>query len=177
MDSTQQEGNFEENERIIELQDLIEKNIQIEQKIETCSFGESISAIQDILSKANDIVQGYEERRTNSTELVLDTELLRRNHEVVGKAIQYNTNFTDRMFCTAIIMLKIGMHCAVSHVSMELHSLQAPQCYHLLMSNQKNTFPNNERHANPRRMLKKNVQNKATNLSARAKVQRQSITL
>jgi len=29
MDSTQQEGNLEENERIIELQDLIEKNIQI----------------------------------------------------------------------------------------------------------------------------------------------------
>jgi len=74
-----------------------------EQKIETSSFGESISAIQDILSKANDIVQGYEERRTNSTELVLDTELLRRNHEVVGKAIQYNSNFTDRMFCTAIV--------------------------------------------------------------------------
>ncbi|KAL7738938.1 hypothetical protein ACLKA6_016936 [Drosophila palustris] len=102
MDSTQQESNFEENERIIELNDLIEKNIEIEQKIETCSFGESISAIEDILSKANDIVQGYEERRTNSIELVLDTELLRRNHEVVGKAIQYNTNFTDRMFCTAI---------------------------------------------------------------------------
>lgn len=102
MDLTQQDGNLEENDRIIELQDLIERNIEIEQKIETCSFGESISAIQDILSKANDIVQGYEERRTNSTELVLDTELLRRNHEVVGKAIQYNSNFTDRMFCTAI---------------------------------------------------------------------------
>lgn len=29
MDSTEQEGNIDENERIIELQDLIEKNIQI----------------------------------------------------------------------------------------------------------------------------------------------------
>lgn len=62
-----------------------------------------MSAIYDILSKANDIVKGYEDRKTNSTELVLDTELLRRNHEVVGKAIQYNSNFTDRMFCTAIV--------------------------------------------------------------------------
>ncbi|KAH8402541.1 hypothetical protein KR222_008594, partial [Zaprionus bogoriensis] len=73
-----------------------------EQQIESSSFGESISAIQEILSKANDIVKGYENRKTNSTELVLDTELLRRNHEVVSKAIQYNTNFTDRMFCSAI---------------------------------------------------------------------------
>ncbi|XP_064554307.1 uncharacterized protein Nse4 [Drosophila montana] len=102
MQTTQRDDEAEENERIIQLQDLIEKNIKIEQQIESRSFGESMSAIYDILSKANDIVKGYEDRKTNSTELVLDTELLRRNHEVVGKAIQYNSNFTDRMFCTAI---------------------------------------------------------------------------
>ncbi|XP_023160806.1 uncharacterized protein LOC111592672 isoform X2 [Drosophila hydei] len=100
--STQQDEEAEENGRIIQLQDLIEKNIQIEQKIESRSFGESMSAIFDILGKANDVVKGYEERKTNSTEILLDSELLRRNHEVVGKAIQYNTNFTDRMYCTAI---------------------------------------------------------------------------
>ncbi|XP_060644619.1 uncharacterized protein LOC132783469 [Drosophila nasuta] len=102
MDTIQSDSNTDENERIIELQELIDQNIQIENQIETCTFGESITALHDIMSKANDIVQGYEERRTNSRELVLDTELLRRNHEVVGKAIQYNTNFTDRMFCTAV---------------------------------------------------------------------------
>lgn len=121
--STQQDEEAEENGRIIQLQDLIEKNIQIgrfwenfanirtngalffflEQKIESRSFGESMSAIFDILGKANDVVKGYEERKTNSTEILLDSELLRRNHEVVGKAIQYNTNFTDRMYCTAIV--------------------------------------------------------------------------
>lgn len=75
----------------------------IEQQIESNSFGDSIAAIDHIIRKANDIVKGHEERRTNSTELVLDTELLRRNHEVVGKAIQYNTNFTDRIVQNAIV--------------------------------------------------------------------------
>lgn len=77
----------------------------IEEKIESRSFGESMSAIFDILGKANDVVKGYEERKTNSTEILLDSELLRRNHEVVGKAIQYNTNITDRMYCTAIVSI------------------------------------------------------------------------
>ncbi|XP_017858779.1 PREDICTED: non-structural maintenance of chromosome element 4 isoform X1 [Drosophila arizonae] len=102
MQTSQQDEEVEESGRIIQLQDLIEKNIQIEQKIESRSFGESMSAIFDILGKANDVVKGYEERKTNSTEILLDSELLRRNHEVVGKAIQYNTNITDRMYCTAI---------------------------------------------------------------------------
>ncbi|KAH8306734.1 hypothetical protein KR044_011617 [Drosophila immigrans] len=102
MDTIQSDSNVADNERIIELQELIDQNIQIENKIESSTFGESITALHDIMTKANDIVEGYEDRRTNSRELVLDTELLRRNHEVVGKAIQYNTNFTDRMFCTAV---------------------------------------------------------------------------
>ncbi|XP_016928743.2 uncharacterized protein Nse4 [Drosophila suzukii] len=88
--------------RILCLQNLIEKNIEIEQQIESKTFDQSIAAIEEIIRTANDINKGHEDRRTNSTELVLDTELLRRNHEVVGKAIQYNTNFTDRMVITAI---------------------------------------------------------------------------
>ncbi|XP_016975969.2 non-structural maintenance of chromosome element 4 [Drosophila rhopaloa] len=88
--------------RILCLQNLIEKNIEIEQQIENKTFDQSIAAIEEILRTANDINKGHEDRRTNSTELVLDTELLRRNHEVVGKAIQHNTNFTDRMLITAI---------------------------------------------------------------------------
>ncbi|KAH8341582.1 hypothetical protein KR059_010629 [Drosophila kikkawai] len=91
--------------RIIGLQNLIEKNIEIEQQIESNSFGESLEAIDHIIREANDIIKGHEDRRTLSTELVLDTELLRRNHEVVGKAIQYNTNFTDRIVQNAINQL------------------------------------------------------------------------
>ncbi|KAH8281804.1 hypothetical protein KR054_003089, partial [Drosophila jambulina] len=94
-----------QDSRIICLQNLIEKNIEIEEKIESNSFGESIEAIDHIIRKANDIIKGHEDRRTHSTELVLDTELLRRNHEVVGKAIQYNTNFTDRSVQNAIHQL------------------------------------------------------------------------
>ncbi|KAH8328532.1 hypothetical protein KR067_010555 [Drosophila pandora] len=107
MDSSQSQSQMsieesEEGLRIISLQNLIERNIEIEQQIEKQTIDESITAIESIISKANDIVKGHEERRTNSTELVLDTELLRRNHEVVGKAIEYNTNFTDRMMVAAI---------------------------------------------------------------------------
>ncbi|KAH8333148.1 hypothetical protein KR074_007929 [Drosophila pseudoananassae] len=107
MDSSQNQSQMsvedsEEGQRIIHLQNLIEKNIEIEQEIEKHTIDESLTAIESIISKANDIVKGHEERRTNSTELVLDTELLRRNHEVVGKAIEYNTNFTDRMMVAAI---------------------------------------------------------------------------
>ncbi|XP_017042916.1 non-structural maintenance of chromosome element 4 [Drosophila ficusphila] len=107
MDSSQsqsrllEEGSAQDS-RILCLQNLIEKNIEIEQQIEAKTFDQSIAAIEEILRTANDINKGHEDRRTNSTELVLDTELLRRNHEVVGKAIQYNTNFTDRMVITAI---------------------------------------------------------------------------
>nr|XP_016942640.1 uncharacterized protein LOC108019297 [Drosophila suzukii] len=88
--------------RILCLQNLIEKNIEIEQQIESKTFDQSITAIEEIIRTANDINKGHEDPRTNSTELVLDTELLTRNHEVVGKAIQYNTIFTDRMVITAI---------------------------------------------------------------------------
>ncbi|ALC39279.1 CG13142 [Drosophila busckii] len=102
MESSQAVEQAQENERIIELQDLIEQNINIDHHIESSSFGESLTAIQGLMDKANEIVSGYEDRRTNPTELVLDTELLRRNHKVVAKAIQYNTNITDKMFCTAI---------------------------------------------------------------------------
>ncbi|XP_017098822.2 uncharacterized protein Nse4 [Drosophila bipectinata] len=107
MDSSQNQSQMsvddsEEGQRIINLQNLIEKNIEIEQQIEKNTIDASLSAIESIISKANDIVKGYEERRTNSTELVLDTELLRRNHEVVGKAIEYNSNFTDIMMVSAI---------------------------------------------------------------------------
>lgn len=80
-----------------------------EQQIEKQTIDESITAIESIISKANDIVKGHEERRTNSTELVLDTELLRRNHEVVGKAIEYNTNFTDRMMVAAIVSMIVSL--------------------------------------------------------------------
>ncbi|XP_034128625.1 uncharacterized protein LOC117584005 isoform X1 [Drosophila guanche] len=92
----------EEAVRIMCLQELIEKNIEIEQQIENKNFDASILAIETIIRQSNEIAKGQEERRTNPTELVLDTELLRRNHEVVGKAIQYNTNFTDQMILTAI---------------------------------------------------------------------------
>ncbi|KAH8410575.1 hypothetical protein KR009_003814, partial [Drosophila setifemur] len=95
----------DQDARIVCLQNLIEKNIEIEQQIEKNTIGESLTAIESIISKANDIIKGNEEHRTHSTELVLDTELLRRNHEVVGKAIQYNTNFTDRMMMMAINQL------------------------------------------------------------------------
>ncbi|KAH8248524.1 hypothetical protein KR032_000325, partial [Drosophila birchii] len=94
-----------QDSRIISLQNLIEKNIEIEQQIESNSFGESIEAIDHIIRKANNVIKGHEDRRTHSTELVLDTELLRRNHEVVGKAIQYNTNFTDHIVQNAINQL------------------------------------------------------------------------
>ncbi|EDW28324.1 GL19011 [Drosophila persimilis] len=97
----QQEEN-EQDVRIMRLQDLIEKNIEIEQQIENKRFDDSILAIETIIKKSNEIAKGQKERRTNPTELVLDSELLRRNHEVVGKAIQYNTNFTDQMIFTAI---------------------------------------------------------------------------
>ncbi|XP_034128626.1 uncharacterized protein LOC117584005 isoform X2 [Drosophila guanche] len=93
----------EEAVRIMCLQELIEKNIEIEQQIENKNFDASILAIETIIRQSNEIAKGQEERRTNPTELVLDTELLRRNHEVVGKAIQYNTNFTDQMILTAIV--------------------------------------------------------------------------
>ncbi|XP_017075081.2 LOW QUALITY PROTEIN: non-structural maintenance of chromosome element 4 [Drosophila eugracilis] len=96
--------------RILSLQNLIEKNIEIEQQIENKTFDQNIAAIEEIIRTANDITKGHEDRRTNSTELVLDTELLRRNHEVVGKAIQHNTNFTDRMVITAINELVFKEH-------------------------------------------------------------------
>ncbi|XP_032595102.1 non-structural maintenance of chromosome element 4 isoform X1 [Drosophila grimshawi] len=102
LDSTQVDGNAQVQLRIIELNDLIEKNIQIEQHIESRSFVESVSDIQNILIKANEIVNSKSGRPVNPTELVLDTELLKRNHDVLGKAIQVDSNFTDRMFCTAI---------------------------------------------------------------------------
>ncbi|BFF94989.1 uncharacterized protein DMAD_12488 [Drosophila madeirensis] len=95
----------EEAARIMCLQQLIEKNIEIEQQIENNNFDASILAIETIIKQSNEISKGQKERRTNPTELVLDTELLRRNHEVVGKAIQYNTNFTDQMVLTAITNL------------------------------------------------------------------------
>ncbi|XP_022233295.1 uncharacterized protein LOC111081521 isoform X2 [Drosophila obscura] len=100
MDSLTEDS--EQDVRIMRLQQLIEKNIEIEQQLENKRFDDSILAIETILKKSNEIAKGQEERRTNPTELVLDTELLRRNHEVVGKAIQYNTNFTDQMIFTAI---------------------------------------------------------------------------
>ncbi|EDX04550.1 GD23706 [Drosophila simulans] len=105
MDADQSQSQMEgsaQDARILCLQNLIEKNIEIEQQIENNTFGQSIAAIEEIIQTANDINKGHEDRRTNSTELVLDTELLRRNYEVVGKAIQHNTNFTDRMVATAI---------------------------------------------------------------------------
>ncbi|KAH8246739.1 hypothetical protein KR038_002768, partial [Drosophila bunnanda] len=105
MDSSQNQSQSESSAqdcRIISLQDLIEKNIEIEQQIESNSFGESLEAIDYIIQKADDIIKGHEDRRAHCTELVLDTELLRRNHEVVGKAIQYNTNITDRIVENAI---------------------------------------------------------------------------
>ncbi|KAI8042366.1 uncharacterized protein LOC128261362 [Drosophila gunungcola] len=115
MDSSQSQARMATEEsdqdvRILCLQNLIEKNIEIEQQIENNTFGQSIAAIEEILRTANDISKGHEDRRTNSTELVLDTELLRRNHEVVGKAIQHNTNFTDRMVITAINDLVFKEH-------------------------------------------------------------------
>jgi len=88
-----------------------------EQQIESKTFDQSIAAIEEIIRTANDINKGHEDRRTNSTELVLDTELLRRNHEVVGKAIQYNTNFTDRMVITAIVSTPYGL--LVLHYSVQ----------------------------------------------------------
>ncbi|XP_001357397.3 uncharacterized protein Nse4 [Drosophila pseudoobscura] len=100
-----QQEEKEQDVRIMRLQDLIEKNIEIEQQIENKRFGDSILAIETIIKKSNEIAKGQKERRTNPTELVLDSELLRRNHEVVGKAIQYNTNFTDQMIFTAIANL------------------------------------------------------------------------
>ncbi|EDV59034.2 EP300-interacting inhibitor of differentiation 3 [Drosophila erecta] len=105
MDSSQSQSQNEglaRDARILCLQNLIDKNIEIEQQIEDNTFGQSIAAIEEIIRTANDISEGHDALRTNSTELVLDTELLRRNHEVVGKAIQHNTNFTDRMLVTAI---------------------------------------------------------------------------
>lgn len=103
MDSSESQSQMDDQDaRILCLQNLIEKNIEIEQQIENNTIGESITAIEEIIQTANDISKGHEDRRTNSTELVLDTELLRRNFEVVGKAIQHNTNVTDRMVATAI---------------------------------------------------------------------------
>nr|AAY84979.1 IP09447p [Drosophila melanogaster] len=103
MDSSESQSQMDDQDaRILRLQNLIEKNIEIEQQIENNTIGESITAIEEIIQTANDISKGHEDRRTNSTELVLDTELLRRNFEVVGKAIQHNTNVTDRMVATAI---------------------------------------------------------------------------
>jgi len=121
MDSSESQSQMDDQDaRILCLQNLIEKNIEIgklnhklliseitiwiaEQQIENNTIGESITAIEEIIQTANDISKGHEDRRTNSTELVLDTELLRRNFEVVGKAIQHNTNVTDRMVATAIV--------------------------------------------------------------------------
>ncbi|XP_030372082.1 non-structural maintenance of chromosomes element 4 homolog A [Scaptodrosophila lebanonensis] len=91
-----------QEERIIKLHDLIEQNIIIEQEVEGKPFEDSVTAIENIIRKANTIVKGYEQRQTNSLELVLDTELLRRNHEVIGKAIQCSSTITDTMFCKAI---------------------------------------------------------------------------
>ncbi|XP_033171679.1 uncharacterized protein LOC117148417 [Drosophila mauritiana] len=113
MDADQSQSQMEgsaQDARILCLQNLIEKNIEIEQQIENNTFGQSIAAIEEIIQTANDINKGHEDRRTNSTELVLDTELLRRNYEVVGKAIQHNTNFTDRMVATAINDLVFKEH-------------------------------------------------------------------
>ncbi|KAH8389447.1 EP300-interacting inhibitor of differentiation 3 [Drosophila serrata] len=97
--------NSDQDFRILSLQELIEKNIEIEQQIESSSFGESLEAIDHIIQRADEIIKGQEDRRVHSTELVLDTELLSRNHKVVGKAIQYNTNITDRIVQNAINQL------------------------------------------------------------------------
>ncbi|XP_068150613.1 uncharacterized protein Nse4 [Drosophila tropicalis] len=104
MDS-QMEASIQESQqddRIIRLQNLIEKNIEIEQHIERNTFGDSITAIENIITQAEDLVRGHEKRSANCSELLLDTELLRRNHEVVGKSFQNNSNFSDVMFCNAI---------------------------------------------------------------------------
>ncbi|KAH8287903.1 hypothetical protein KR018_006957 [Drosophila ironensis] len=104
MDASQNQSQqaIEEGLRIINLHELIAKNIELDDNVEKNECTKTFLKVDRIMSKANEITKGSNERRTNTTELVLDTELLRRNHEVACKAIDYNISIADRTICQAI---------------------------------------------------------------------------
>ncbi|XP_030380331.1 uncharacterized protein LOC115628387 [Scaptodrosophila lebanonensis] len=89
-------------ERLMKLQDLIEENIEIDTNVEVRGFEEAVGAITTLCEKANEITKDFKKRSPHPMELVLDCDLLRRNYEVVGKAIKNDLGLTDLRFAKAI---------------------------------------------------------------------------